>query len=987
MAKPPRHRYSIGIDLGTSNCALAYVDLREKDPVTRILDVPQWVAPDRSDVSRLLPSFAYYPPESPHQEPILRKAGDADSPEGGNRHVVGLRARDVSAQEPHRVIASAKSWLAHAGVDRHARLLPWASREIPEPEKLSPVEASALYLSYLRIVWNQAMAGEDGRGSLERQHVTITVPASFDQAAQKLTLEAAKLAGYPVNARLLEEPQAAFHAWLERHPGEGALETALGNTAEPSSSRILVCDIGGGTTDFSLFSVLFRADGGAQIRREAVSDHILLGGDNIDLGIAHLLESRLGGDALDPRAWQRLVAEARALKERALSERENALTEPSPVDRVFTIGISASGGNLFAQARTASITAGEIARLVDEGFFPLVQSHERPRITGGLREMGLPYASDTGITRHLARFLALGAGGIPVNAVLCNGGALTPAYLQTRILDLIGSWQGGRAPTALENQELDLAVARGAARHGTYLALGIRSPISGGSARSYYLETAAPDSSAAAPSTAPSSTVPSTVSPTTADRPQGSHPQPYLVCILPMGTETELQQRIENLDLRLTVNEPVEFRLYEASRRPGDRAGNILRYEPGAFAELPPLRTVARLDAPKAAGLGGHEIPVAIHARLNALGLLQVDLVSSHRKIQPPQAWELRFDMRPIQQREDAAVSIGGDSAETGAKKTFALTSASGQAPDPFEAALTQEAKKRAAELLSSPFSPGVLRKLEEIVGKKKAAWTRTWLRQLWEMLYPGISRRDQGADYEAAWLNAAGYLMRPGFGVVLDDFRMDRLWQVQAIGPIHLRNKAVRDQYWLLWRRVAGGLSSDRQTALFEEARPLILNPAKPADDAAGMAASFERLSYRNKEALLDLLLQSAEARQGQYLTQIFGALGRLLSRVPLYSGEESVMPSEAVERTFAFFRTWDWSDPKNASLAVLFSQAGRITGHRAVDLPETLRGAMAEKLRMAKARDRLVRPVLEFEPLDRDNIEMLFGEPLPVGLALGRF
>ena len=423
--------------------------------------------------------------------------------------MVGLRARDVSAQEPHRVIASAKSWLAHAGVDRHARLLPWASREIPESEKLSPVEASALYLSYLRIVWDQAMAGEDGRGTLERQHVTITVPASFDQAAQKLTLEAAKLAGYPAGTRLLEEPQAAFHAWLERHPGEGALQAALGirdrKDAEPPSSRILVCDIGGGTTDFSLFSVLFRADGGAQIRREAVSDHILLGGDNIDLGIAHLLESRLGGDRLDPRAWQRLVAEARALKERSLSEREpsshseqeraltereHAPTEPPTADRVFTIGISASGGNLFAQSRTASITAGQIARLVDEGFFPLVQSHERPRITGGLREMGLPYASDTGITRHLARFLALGANGIPIDAILCNGGALTPAYLQTRMLDLIGTWQGGHAPTALENQELDLAVARGAARHGRYLALGIRSPISGGSARSYYLETA-----------------------------------------------------------------------------------------------------------------------------------------------------------------------------------------------------------------------------------------------------------------------------------------------------------------------------------------------------------------------------------------------------------------------------------------------------------------------------------------------------------------
>ncbi|HLP40110.1 MAG TPA: hypothetical protein VK465_01270, partial [Fibrobacteria bacterium] len=949
MAKPPRHRFAVGIDLGTSNCALAYVDLREKGAPSRILDIPQWTAEGRSDVSRLLPSFAYYPhPGSPATPPADATLSSAGAGTGGSytgRHVVGLRARDVSAQEPGRVIASAKSWLAHAGVDRRARLLPWASREIPEADKLSPVEASALYLAYLRSVWDEAMAGEDGRGALVRQHVTITVPASFDQAAQKLTLEAAKLAGYPAQVRLLEEPQAAFHAWLERHPEEDALQGALSTTArvdyldeagttepkpdapprgllapgppplESPAYRVLVCDIGGGTTDFSLFAVVFRTDGGAQIRREAVSDHILLGGDNIDLALAHLLEQRLGGDRLDASAWQRLVAEARNLKERALTERP-------PADRIFNVGVSGTGGNLFAQARTASVSAGEIETLVDNGFFPKAGAHERPMAGGGLREMGLPYATDTAVTRHLARFLSSGAAdGVAVDAVLFNGGALTPAYLQRRLLDLIGTWQGGKIPIALENKELDLAVARGAACHGRDLALGQRSRISGGAARSYYLEAAAPGGFAAPP---------------------GVDPTLYLLCILPLGTETEQDQRIEKLDLRLTVNAPVEFRLYEASRRPSDRTGNILRHVPGEFRRLPALRTVARLDANRTAALGVPETPVTLQVRLDSLGLLQVQLVSAHKRLTPPERWDLHFDMRALTEESEEGNSVAGEAEEP----------------------LPQDLWEKASTVLGGTLGPGVLRKLEESLGRKKGTWSRAWLRRFWEALQSGLFRRDLSLDYETAWLNAAGFFLRPGFGVVLDDYRIDQIWQVHALGPAHPKNKGVRDQYWLLWRRVAGGLSAERQKALFEEARPLLMNPAKPADEAAGMAGALERLSLTDKEALLGWLLAMASARQGQHLAHVFGALGRLLSRVPLYSGEEGVLGPEAVDRAFTAFRGWDWADPRNSQLAVLFSQASRVTGHRAIDLPGSLRASVADKLRSARAQDRLVRPVLEHVP-----------------------
>ncbi len=990
MAKPTRQRYAVGIDLGTSNCALAYADLREKAGPIRFLDIPQWSAADRIETSTLLPSFAYYPPESLPAAGSPAGAGSpavTESPVGTesqvdweDRRVVGLRAREAAAREPGRVIASAKSWLAHAGVDRRARILPWGSREIPEEDKLSPVEASALYLAYLKAVWDRAMAGEDGRGALERQHVTLTVPAAFDQAARRLTLEAAKLAGYPSRLRLLEEPQAAFHAWLDRHPEPGALREALGAATEPvpetapragpgeateaAPRRVLVCDMGGGTTDFSLFSVAVRADGGAQIRREAVGDHILLGGDNIDLALARLLEARAGGDPLDPSAWQRLVAEARALKERVLAEApspegEAVFASPGPAaetattagGRIYRVGIAGSGsaGGLFAATRTAEVTGAEIGAIIDGGFFPDADAGDRPRSAGGLRELGLPYAADTAVTRHLARFLAAGATG-PVDAVLCNGGALTPTRLQERLRRLIGRWQG-RPPRILENPQLDLAVARGAACHGRDLALGLRPRISGGAGRSLYLEATAP-------------TAPAAASP-----PSGGQ---YLVCILPLGAEVEEERIIDGLDLRLTVNQPVEFRLYEAARRPGDRAGNLVRYPPEEFRELPPLRTVARLDAARAAALGGAETPVSLHVRLDAMGLLEVSLVSAHKRLQPPERWGLQFEMRALRSEGGAGSPDGGEGC--------------GGASAPEEP-MPPDIRARAAALLASPFEPGVLRRLEDILGRRKTAWPRTWLRQLWDPLREGLFHRDRGAAYEAAWLNAAGFLLRPGFGMVLDDHRMDQVWQAHVLGPSHPRDKAVRDQYCLLWRRVAGGLSPERQAAVFAEAMSLLSNPAKPADEAAAMAAAQERVPVPDKEQLLGILLQSAELRRGSPLAPLLAALGRLLSRVLLHAGDESVLPPDAVEKAFARFRTWDWSDPRHSSLAVVFSQAARLTGHRALDVSGSLRSAITEKLRESGAKPRLVQPVEEYLPVQRQDLDQLYGEPLPLGLALGRF
>ncbi len=936
--------------MGTSNCALAFVDLRRPEAESKILALEQWQSESRSITLDLLPSFAYFPRE-PFPE-AGNSAGDA-APGGasalpdGSKPVVGLYARDISAQEPERVIASAKSWLIHAGVDRRARLLPWASREIPEARKLSPVAACALYLNYLKTLWDREMAGGDERTAFNRQHIVITVPASFDQAAQRLTLESARMAGFPAEVRLLEEPQAAFHAWLEKHPESRALRTALGaetGDALGGEKRVLVCDIGGGTTDFSLFSIGFHRDDSAQIRRIAVSDHILLGGDNIDLALARLLESRSGveGGHLDPRAWQRLVAESRHLKERVLDSLSKDRVFDSNTE--YKIGVSESGGNLFTQARTAVVTGKEILALLDEGFFPSVEMGDKLQgAEAGFREMGLPYARDAAITRHLAAFLRGAEGGADgkprvVDAVLFNGGSLTPLYLQAKLLALIASWQKGQRPVALENRELDLAVARGAARYGSHAALGIKPRILGGTAHAYYLEVAA----------------------------QEKRDAKYLLCILPLGTETDHVQRIEKLELRLTLNRPVEFRLYHSSRRPKDQTGNIVRYLPGEFKQLPSLHTVARLETDKARALGSADISVGLQALLNNLGLLRVYLVSDDKRLRPAQRWELEFDMRAQGKQEHTDESA---------------------APSESERELSPEAKEKAFTRLSQPYPMGGLRELEEMLGKKRQAWPRSWLRSFWEPHYGWFTRRDISPDYEASWLNAAGFLLRPGYGAPFDDYRMDQLWHVQAVGLAFPRAKAVRMQFWLLWRRVAGGLNAERQIAIYSEARPVLAGNSKQADEAVGMACAFERLPMELRLELLDMLLTGIGHRTEGHLLHYLWALGRLLSRVSLYAGQESVLPPSAVEKAFAYFQDRDWTESRLGYLGTVFVQACRLTNHRALDISPSLRGAVVEKMRSSGVNPQVLRPVTEFIPVEQEDLQTLFGESLPLGLILQQF
>ena len=419
-------RFSIGIDLGTTGSALAYVPLAG-DAHANVLNVAQWETSDALIEAMTLPSFLYFP------EDALAEQLHGRVPETPG-WIVGRLARRRAGEIPGRVVRSAKSWLCHHAADRSAPILPWGSEDLPPTNKISPVQAAAFILNYFRGAWDSRFAPHGD--AFDDQEVTVTVPASFDAAAQRLTLSAAEEAGFPSTVHLLEEPQAAFYCWLEQHSLSGSLWEGF-NDARPR--HVLVVDIGGGTSDFSLFELRPATTGGIpNITRVAVSEHILLGGDNIDLALAVLLEPRLAGERgrISGPQWDHLVASCRDIKEQALS----GFASP---DQQFMVALPGRGSSLVGTAQTAALARDEVERLVLDGFFPACDASARPyRTQAGLRDWGLPYAADSAVTHHLADFLRDRP---RVDAVLFNGGSLQASLLRNRLLEQLAVWQGGTA--------------------------------------------------------------------------------------------------------------------------------------------------------------------------------------------------------------------------------------------------------------------------------------------------------------------------------------------------------------------------------------------------------------------------------------------------------------------------------------------------------------------------------------------------------------
>ena len=927
-------RYVVGIDLGTTNSAACYVDTSEEPWRIRTFAVPQLVAAGVVEARETLPSCHYQP--APGELP----GGAMRLPwgRGEKGHAVGVFARDHGAVVPGRLIVSAKSWLSHGGVDRMAPLLPWHGA--PDVERLSPVDVSARVLEHVRDAWGAAFPAEP----LARQDVVLTLPASFDEVARELTVRAAAKAGLP-RVVLIEEPQAAFYAWIYAHANQWERRVSPGQ-------KILICDVGGGTSDFTLIRVRGEPGGKVRFHRVAVGEHLILGGDNLDLALAQHLEIRLAGQRkLEPRQWAMLVRSCQSVKEILLG---------NDAPEQWTVNVAGAGSRLIGGGLRAEVTRDEVRTLLLDGFFPHVRLDERPASRrSGFQEFGLPYAPDPAVTRYLAAFLsahrhvALEDSDVKPDhdparpdVVLFNGGLFESRVLQRRLLDVLTSWFRAEDPKwhpiVLDNDRLDLAVARGAAYYGMVRrGHGVR--IAAGLARTYYIGVE-------------------------------SDP-PAAVCLVPAGGEPGQDVELASRRFDLLVFEPVEFPLFVSSTRLTDRPGELVPVDREQMTPLPPIRTVLRT------GKKGESarVSVHLHARLTEIGTLELWCSEVGRK----RSWRLEFDVRSATQTDVAAHVAAAEQAGF------------------LDEAIWQECQRR----IDATFGPGAAEKPEGLVkrlaqasGMSRGEWPPSLLRRIWEALVEVESGRRRSPLHEARWLNLLGFALRPGYGLAVDDWRVAQTWRLLQGNLIHPA-AMCRSEWWVLWRRIAGGLTAGQQQALADP----VLGPIRALHyqmtTGRGRGGEFTAGSHETAEVWrllgsLELVPAAAKIELGGMLLDLLPrrkmepvrpamawALGRVGARQPLCGPLNCVVPPDTAAEWLRKLIELDYDDPMSL-LAVM--QLARRTDDRYRDVSDKLRGKVLEWLGRRGAPEHFAQLVRDAGTLDAEEQGMVFGESLPKGLRI---
>ncbi len=944
----------VGVDLGTTNSAVAFVDTAADAWQVATFATPQLVAPGVVELRETLPSCHYQRASGEFATGALRLPWSTEDPD----FAVGFFARDQGVAAPGRLIASAKSWLCHAGVDRLAPLLPWHGAA--DVEKLSPVAASARYLAHVRAAWNHAHPQEP----LEQQDLVLTLPASFDEVARELTVRAAAEAGLP-RVVLIEEPQAAFYAWIHTQGDIWDQQVRPGE-------KILVCDVGGGTSDFTLIHARQGARGKVQFQRVAVGDHLILGGDNFDLALAQHVEQRLAaeGRQLEPRQWAVLARVCRQVKESLLGD--------DPPER-YTISLPGSGARLIGGALQVEVSRDEIQRLLVDGFFPLVSLDERPAVRrSGFQEFGLPYAADPAITRYLAAFLTAHrevvssvAESQSVSSIdparpdvlLFNGGVFASSLLCERLLTVIGRWFGeasGWRPRLLVNERMDLAVAHGAAYYGMVRrGAGVR--IAAGLARAYYVGVDADSTSTNQASGVEGST--------------GA--APLAVCLAPAGVEEGQTIDLSSRRFRLKIREPVEFPLYVSSTRLTDKPGDLIVADPEQLTALPPIRTVLETRKKLAAA---ETAEVELHARVTEIGTLELWCSA----IGAAASWRLQFDVRSATRTD-----LGGHQglAERGGVVDEATLSA---ARELIATAFPLVASK------NNTAAEGLMKRLAAALDMPRGAWPPSLLRDMWEALIDCEEARRVSPVAEARWLNLLGFALRPGYGLAVDDWRVAQTWRTLG-GRLFHAQPMCRAEWWILWRRIAGGLPAGLQRAL---ADPLVAD-IRAATRALAKGRGVDARSAPHETAeiwrllgSLELLPTSDKAELGAGLLQLAGrektpavaaagvwAVGRIGARAPLYGPLNAVVAVETavdwLERLLLFKRPPD-------TLPLALMQLARRTGDRYRDVPEKIRDRVVGRLEVDSAPRHFAQLVAVGGELAEEEQGLVFGDSLPRGLSI---
>jgi molecular chaperone DnaK (HSP70) len=944
-------RYVVGIDLGTTNSAVCYVDYQQQPWKVRVLEIPQLVAPNQLESRDTLPSFHYQPPNP--------------DPQASSPYIVGFMARDYGSATPGRLISSAKSWLCHGGVDRTAELLPWHAAS--DVERISPVEASSRYLAHIRTAWNERFKADP----LEQQDVVLTLPASFDEIARELTVEAAAKAGLP-KIVLIEEPQAAFYAWIYKHQDNWDQLVSPGQ-------KILVCDIGGGTTDFTLIRVRRAADGKVQFHRVAVGDHLLLGGDNMDLALARHLETKLSrsrrpdgistndspsqspsaAQRLQPRQWETLLRLSRQAK-------EQFLTTNAPEQ--LTISLPGTGSQLLGGSLATKVTRNEARELLVDGFLPRVPLTDKPSTRrSGFQEFGLPFAADPAITRYLAAFLTAHryAGDDVISEtktvdparpdiILFNGGVFESTALRERLIGSLSNWfstnESPWQPNVLDNDRLDLAVARGAAYYGM-VRRGEGVKIVASLARTYYIGIESQREGNAP-----------------------AEPTHQALCLVPGNAEPGQTIELPNRQFDLTVSEPVEFPLYTSSVRLTDRPGELVPFDPEQMAALPPIRTALKTRSRRERGT----IAVRLNAKLTEIGTLELWC----SEIAGDRTWRLQFDVRSATQTDIAAHETA---AETEGFIDEATTAA---CRDVLESVFGQ----------SSSLDPNsLIKQLVAAIGSERPEWPTSLLRRIWEILLELEPGRRKSAAHEARWLNLLGYALRPGYGLAVDDWRVAETWKTVQ-GKLAHGAASSRTESLILWRRIAGGLSSGQQRAL---AQPLLamvktlhkrqLGGGKGTDptwspheglEILRLLGSLELLAIETKIELARILLDLVPRKKLQTTRPaLYWAIGRLGAREPAYGPLNTIVPPAEAADWINRLLTTDSGDA-NQSFALV--NLARRTHDRFRDLDEDTRHHVLAWLTGHQASEHSLSLVRDGGQLDAEEQGRVFGEALPKGLRL---